>query len=223
MTQVSTDALESMGLATYQQNSGASKDTLGQEDFLRLMTTQLTNQNPMEPMENGDFLSQMAQFSTVAGIESLTDSFNTLSASLTQGQALQAAALVGRDVLVPSQTGHLEADGTLGGAVDLSAASSGVKIGVYDAGGQLVRTLDLGALGSGLQEFEWDGRLEDGSPAPEGVYEFRATAADSSGTQAIGTLVKSRVESVSIDQNGGLQLSVRGLGAIAFSDVRRIL
>ena len=95
--------LESLGLA--QKKPRVDKKEMGQEDFLKLMTTQLQNQDPMKPMENGDFLAQIAQFSTVDGIGKLQESFEALSGSLHSNQALQASGLIGRNVMVPSNAG----------------------------------------------------------------------------------------------------------------------
>ena len=93
------NVLESLGLAKSKPKMEEQK--LGQEDFIKLMTTQMNHQDPMKPMENGDFLSDMAQFSTVAGLKEIKDSFNNLATSLQSSQALQASSMVGRTVLIP--------------------------------------------------------------------------------------------------------------------------
>ena len=129
-------SIESLGLRKLSDLNQASKDArLGQEDFLELMTTQLQNQDPFKPMENGDFLAQMAQFSTVDGIQNLQKSFEQLSQSLVSNQALQAAGLVGRSVLAPTGLAALESGGAVKGVVSLPASSSEVTVHITDASG----------------------------------------------------------------------------------------
>ena len=227
MTEVNSDLLNSLGLTAYgSQSSTASTQSSGQlqqSDFLKLMTTQLTNQDPMEPMDNGEFLSQMAQFSTVTGIEQLASSFEKLSLSVSQGQALQAATLVGKRVLVPSASAELAAGQGVGGGVDLSAAADNVTVTIGDANGQVVRTIDLGKQGAGLAEFSWDGLTASGTAAPAGTYTFSIDAKINGEHQAQTTLLDGQVSGVSYDSaSGGLVLNVAALGDVSFSDVYRI-
>lgn len=215
------DLLESMGLARPASVSSGRRDELGQSEFLKLMTVQLANQDPMKPMENGEFIGQMAQFSTVTGIESLTRSFEQLAASLSQGQALQAATLVGRDVLVPMSYHQLTEGVPIRGAVDVPQ-DMGIMVSIHDTSGQLVRQIELEPGRAGLRDFEWDGLLADGTPAPEEIYEFRAVAVGGAGGQVADMFLESRVESVAVEPNGGLRLAVHGLGPIDFSLIRRV-
>lgn len=221
MTQISPDMLDRLGLSRPQKDEGPA-DRLGQSDFLKLMTTQLQNQDPFEPMENGEFLGQMAQFSTVTGIEELSKSFEQLARSMGQNQTLQAASLVGQDVLVPTDFGELGDSGVLRGAVDLAQSTDELVIEVYSPTGERIRSMNLGSATSGLQEFAWDGRRDDGSVAAPGVYEFRATARSGSQSESQDVFLDARVDSVSVGDDSRLALNVRGLGEIDFSDVRRI-
>lgn len=224
MAEVSTDYLSGLGLTAYSPASTAQGDKeLGQEDFLRLLTTQLTTQDPTNPVENEDFVAQMAQFSTLTGIEELTSSFESLSQTLLQGQALEAATLVGKSVLVPSSKIDLSEGQGASGAVELAASTTQARVDIYDASGQMVRTLDLGALSAGLQEFEWDGTREDGSAAPAGSYEFKVTAQINGATEALTTYLNGQVKSVSAESTGaGLMLDIQGIGNATFSDVLRV-
>lgn len=227
MTETTSDILSSLGLKTYgTQSSSSTSETSGQlqqSDFLKLMTTQLTNQDPMEPMDNGEFLSQMAQFSTVTGIEQLASSFETLSLSVTQGQALQAAALVGKSVLVPASSATLAEGQGISGGVDLADAATGVTVRVTDASGQVVRTMDLGAQNAGLGSFSWDGLTDDGTPAPAGTYAFSIEAEIGGTTEAQTVLLDGQVSGVSYDSTtGGLMLDIATIGDVSFSDVYRI-
>ena len=127
-----------------------SQGKLNQEAFLELMIAQFQNQDPFKPMENGDFLGQMAQFGTVSGIEELNQSFSTIAGSLYSDQALQASGLIDRTVLVSSDAGLLPGQGSLSGAVDLATSSGSLAVQVTDANGELVRRMDLGTQPSGL-------------------------------------------------------------------------
>lgn len=207
-----------LGLAL--QQPGARK-SLGQEDFLRLMTAQLQNQDPFKPMENGEFLGQIAQFSTVSGIQELQGSFASLAASMSANQTLQAATLVGRSVLVPSNTGWLPEDGELRGAA--YAPSSGqVLVDIVDTSGQTVRSLDLGQQSGGIVSFTWDGLDAGGAPAAEGNYTLRARLVQGSSETALETLAAGRVQSVGLSRDG-LTLELLGLDPVRLADVLQIL
>ncbi|WP_018861680.1 MULTISPECIES: flagellar hook assembly protein FlgD [unclassified Thioalkalivibrio] len=221
MTQISPDILDRLGLSRTRQDDKQT-DRLGQDDFLKLMVTQLQNQDPFEPMENGEFIGQMAQFSTVTGIEELSKSFEKLAQSMGQSQTLQAASLVGKDVLVPTDFSELGPDGVVRGAVDLDQSTGQLQLEVYSPTGERIRSMNLGSAGEGLQEFTWDGLRDDGTPAAPGVYEFRASAQSGSGSESVDVFLDARVESVSVGDDSRLGLMVRGLGEINFSDVRRI-
>jgi len=223
VAEFSLETLTKLGLAPAQPTV-TRKEQLGQSEFLKLMTTQLANQDPFQPMENGEFIGQMAQFSTVTGLESLTQSFGALARTLSQGQALQAVSLVGRNALVPTEFGTLSgAEGaTLAGAVELPSSASGVNIEVLDATGQSVQRIALGTVPAGLQDFTWDGSRADGTQAPPGIYQFRAVAQTAQGNEAVETFMNARIDSVAIGSDNKLQLSVAGLGTVDFGDVRRV-
>lgn len=199
----------------------AHDGALGQEDFLNLMITQLKNQDPFKPLESGEFLGQLAQFGTVSGLAELKSSFESLAGSLVSSQALQAATLVGRSVLVPSARGSLEAQDGVLGAVDLPQSASAVRVHVRDADGQVVRRLDLGAHEAGLAEFAWDGVTDAGDRAAPGAYAIVAEYRSGTKTIAADTLVAAPVESVVFGGNG-LMVQLRGLGDVPFSSVREI-
>ena len=201
-----------------------NSQSLGQDAFLRLMITQLKNQDPFKPLESGQFLSQLAQFSTVAGVKDLQKSFADLSASLVSNQALQASSILGRSVLVSRSSGLLPSGGTLSGAVDVPAGATSVAVNITNQAGELVRQINLGAPARGLSDFSWDGVRADGTAATPGVYNVSAQAIVNGKPQGgANVLVNARVESVTIAADkSGLTLSLEGLGDIAFSDVRQI-
>jgi len=200
-----------------------SRKELGQEEFLELMTAQLQNQDPMKPMESGEFLTQIAQFSTVEGVGDLNEAFGKLSESLVSNQALQAANLVGRSVLAPTGLAALREGGTISGTVELPAASNDVAVNVYDQAGQLVRRVELGSQAAGSVSFQWDGLKDDGQFASPGTYFVNAEASVDGRTEAVDTLLESQVRSVTLSNSGGLLLDLEGVGSLDFSEVQQIL
>lgn len=217
-------SIDSLGLRSLSDLNKVGKDAkLDQEDFLELMTTQLQNQDPFKPMENGDFLAQMAQFSTVDGIQNLQKSFEQLSQSLVSNQALQAAGLVGRSVLAPTGLAALEPGGAVKGVVQLPASSGEVTVQVTDFSGQTIRSLSLGSQAAGNAQFQWDGLMDNGQYAPAGTYFVTAQAMQDGGQAAVETLISSTVDSVTLGDANGLLLDLRGVGQLDFAQVRQIL
>lgn len=204
-------------------NAESTRKELGQEDFLELMTAQLQNQDPMKPMENGDFLAQIAQFSTVEGIGDLNEGFAALSESLVSNQALQATNLVGRKVLAPTGVGALQQGGSISGTIELPAASGDVVVNVYDRAGQVIRRLELGSQAAGSNEFKWDGLRDDGQFATPGNYFISAEASIDDTYETVESLIASDVRSVTLSNSGGLLLDLDGIGSLDFSEVRQIL
>jgi len=219
---VDIDAIQTLGLGARQ--SEQPRDELGQAQFLNLLTTQLRHQDPLNPTENGDFLGQLAQFSTVSGIQDLQASFRNFADSLSSGQSLQAAQLVGREVLVPSARGYLSGSGPLQGAVDVPNAADDVTIQIKNPQGDLLETIRLGPQAPGQARFAWDGLLSDGSYAQPGLYNLEAFTRVDGRAEALDTLLQTRVESVSTGANGlGIQVHTQGLDAFSFNQVKQIL
>lgn len=220
-TQIGSE-LASLGLAASPQ-ADTSKE-LGADDFLKLMLTQFQNQDPLKPLDNGDFIGQLAQFGTVTGLTELRQDFGALAGSLVSNQALQASSLLGREVLVNRSAASLTAGGTIGAAVELAAPAEQVRVQVMNPAGDIVRTLVLGPQPAGLARLSWDGLTDGGAAAPEGSYRFVAQAIAGGGTQSSAqVLVSAPVESVTIGANqGGLMLTLQGMGEVPFSAVRQI-
>jgi len=222
--QIDFNALQNLGLAKQNTTADSAEGDLGQADFLKLMVTQLNNQDPMSPMENGDFLGQIAQFSTVSGIGDLQTSFSEFASSISNDQALQAANLVGRRVSVPLQSGVLNPGGSIDGELTLPASSPDVSIEITDQSGQLIKTISLGSQTAGPVPFSWDGSLADGSTAAPGTYNINAQARIDGQNFELDTQVLADVESVTLGGLGkSLQLNLSGLGSVPFTDISRIL
>jgi flagellar basal-body rod modification protein FlgD len=213
----------SLGLTHGSNEEKKSANELAQEDFLKLMVTQLKHQDPFKPMENGEFLSQIAQFSSVSGIDQLNKSFSDLADSLSSNQALQASGLVDREVLAPLDFGLLPNGGTLDGVVDLPTSAGNLVIRITDSAGSLVREISLGTQSAGQVAFSWDGTTDTGGYAPPGVYQVQAQADTGDENSALQTLIAARVDSVSFGAGAqGLKLNLEGLGPIALNDVAQI-
>ncbi len=218
-----TDALAGLGL-TGQPETTKRNDEIGQDDYLTLMLAQFENQDPFEPMTNGEFLGQIAQFGTVSGIQELQDSFTDLSASLQSEQALQAATLVGQRVLARSDIATLTPGEPIDGAIELDSSVQSLDIEITDASGQLVRTLSLGAQDAGFTEFSWDGIGSDGEAVAAGEYRLAARVNRGGVTETLEPLVAAQIDSVTLGRNGeGLTLNTSAQGGLSFAQVERIL
>lgn len=198
------------------------KDRLQQDDFLKLMTTQLANQDPFKPLESGDFMTQMAQFSSVQGIQDLQKSFTSFADAMIPSQSLQSASLVGRKVLVPASGGVLTDQG-LSGAFDLPAGASEVSVKILDAAGALVKEFSLGAKDTGVSRYKWDGTSNAGEPMPPGPYRVDVTAVIGGKTLAVDNLAEATVDSVVLGTTGQeTRVNLASLGQVNFSSLREI-
>ncbi|TQV64758.1 MAG: flagellar hook assembly protein FlgD [Halothiobacillaceae bacterium] len=231
MNTISSDPYASLGLGISPSDSGtASTGDLAQNDFLKLMTTQLMNQDPMQPMDNGEFLGQMAQFSTVSGIGDLQASFDKLAMSLQSSRVLEASSMVGKQVLVNSNlaefSGSLDASGAPGpgllqGAVDVPAGVGQVNMRIESASGALLNSMNLPVSSTGLTDFSWDGKLADGGYAESGTYRLMAEAKVGDQLTSLPVQAASRVSSVSL-AGDSIELHT-SLGSVSLADVTRIL
>jgi flagellar basal-body rod modification protein FlgD len=217
------DVINGTGAAGSASQSSATrkKDQLGQNEFLQLMLAQLKNQDPFKAMDPSQFLGQLAQFGTVTGIQDMQAAFTSLSDAMRSSQVLDGASLVGREVLVPSDTVTLHADGTVKGSIDVPKGLTGLTVNIRDSAGALVRRMTL-PTDSGNHEFTWDGLRDDGTRAAAGDYEIEAIGSLDGQSGSLEMLFSSRVNSVTIDSSG-LVLNTNDLGARPLSDVRRVM
>lgn len=196
---------------------------LNQSDFLKLMTTQLNNQDPTQPTDSSQMLAQMAQLSTVSGIQDMQSSLKQLVSTMLASQTTQAAALVGHQVVAPGSTATLSANG-LSGAVDVTQDTNQLALGIYDSAGQLVKQIDLGAQTQGTVPFAWDGIMDNGTAAPNGLYQIKAVANVSGTAEAMNTYVASTVNSVTVDAaTQNITLNTSGGDAIKISDIKQLM
>ena len=207
-------------LESTQEKEIARTSTLGQEDFLKLLMTQLQNQDPMEPMDNGEFMGQMAQFSTVQGVTEMGESIDGL-VSIYQGQQMSAnASMIGKKALVNGNWAQLEG-GKLAGAIDLTTAANDLRVDVKSETGELMASIGLGSKMAGTQEFSWDGIKQDGTTAPEGNYYLSASAVRDGQSTVPAMQVYGTVNSVQM-KGGEVTLNVSGQGNVSFNSVKRI-
>ena len=198
-------------------------DSLGQEEFMRLLVTQLENQDPTKPMDNFQFLSQIAQFGMVSGIQESQEALTTMSESLFSNRVLQATELVGKRVLTGSDTAVLSEDSDIRGVVELPNAASSVAVDVIDSTGQLVRTIQLGAS-TGRTEFNWDGFDDAGELAPAGQYSLVGRAVVEGVEQATAVLPAIKVSSISVGASGtAINLHLESGSTVPVSNVQEFL
>ncbi len=204
--------------STASATASSSSSVAAQQDrFLKLLVTQMKNQDPLNPMDNAEITSQMAQLSTVTGIEKLNE---TLSA-FTKAQAFQAVDMIGRYVLAPGE--HMDlASGTGLGGVELASAADKVTVKIFNENDQLVRTMELGKLDAGVNAFTWDGKTDAGATAPDGSYTFTVSAKLEGETVTASSLSVGKVQSVLMDDIGPA-LSVSGMGLVDLGDVKQVL
>ncbi|WP_263261016.1 flagellar hook assembly protein FlgD [Pseudomonas sp. RIT-PI-S] len=204
-------------------SSATGSQSLGKDTFLQLLVTQLKNQNPLDPQDNSAFVAQLAQFSSVEGINNLNSTVSSLASNYTSNQALQASALVGHSVLAPASSTAVNTSTGLTGQFDLASSSSATSVKVYDANGALVKNIDLGSQGAGTVSFNWDGTSNDGVALSSGTYKFVASATVDGKEVAQTTYLPSTVTSVTVGSTAGdMSLKLADGSSVALSQVKSV-
>ena len=206
--------------ATTANTSGST--TLGQADFLKLMTAQMNNQDPFNPVDNTQMVAQMAQFSQLSGITEMSGTLKAISDKLGATSATDAMSYVGKTVLTEGSTAYGRSGGGIAGGVELDAAASDLNVTITDASGLVLKTMSLGAQAAGTTTFDWDGKTDAGADAGAGPFTVTALAQNAGKTVASRALVWAPVQSVSIPSTGPAQLTLPGIGTIATTAVRQI-
>jgi len=199
--------------------SGSTAAEIG-DRFLKLLVTQLKNQDPMNPLDNAQLTSQLAQLSTVEGINKMNDSISGLTTQYRATQALQGASLIGRQVLAEGAQLDLGAAGAAGG-VNLSAAADKVAINVLDGNGKVVRSFDLGSQDAGLSRFAWDGLDASGNTLAQGTYRFEVAATAAGKAVDATPYSLAQVQSVSL-ADSGLNVELSVLGSLSLDKIKQI-
>jgi len=200
--------------------TAASPDS--EQRFLRLLVTQLSNQDPLNPLDNAQLTSQLAQMSTVTGIEKLNTAFQALLAQSGSSQVLQSATLIGRTVLVAGNDLALKQGIDAPFGIDMSGPAESVKAMITDAAGNTVRSYDLGALPQGVKTLSWDGKSDKGTQVANGSYTLNIVATGGDKTVGANALTYATVASVAQGPNG-VSLDLGSSRKASLSDVRLIL
>jgi flagellar basal-body rod modification protein FlgD len=226
MSSTSFDStLANLGIGRYgdaaspKTETQAQSQTLGQADFLRLMTAQLKNQDPFSPVDNTQMVAQMAQFSSVAGISEMNTTLSAIADKLGASSASDALSYVGRTVLTAGSTAYGRTSGGIAGAVQLGDDATDVTVAIRDANGKLLKTLSLGPQSEGTVNFDWDGTTDDGEDAGAGPFTVATYAANDGTTVASQPLVWAPVAAVSMPSGGEPQLTLPGIGQVPVSDI----
>ena len=205
--------------------AATGNQALGKDAFLQLLVTQLKNQNPLSPQDNGAFVAQLAQFSSLEGINTLNDSVNNISSNFSSSQALQASSLVGRSIIIQTDKAMVDTSKSMTGSVAVTSAVGNVSVKITDKDGNVVRTVDMGAQSAGAQSFIWDGKNDKGEVAPAGTYTFNATTKNDKGDAvALTTSLPATVTSVTLSKTGGEMLLnlAGGMGSVKLSQIQTI-
>jgi flagellar basal-body rod modification protein FlgD len=193
---------------------------LGKSQFLELMITQLKNQDPLDPAKNEDFIAQLAQFSTLEGIENLNTSVDSMASAMRATVTMEAAALVGRSVLVPTDRAYMQGE-TLVGSVNVTESTSNLIVEISTPSGERVRQIQVGAAGVGNSRFLWDGIDDAGETQPPGVYKIRAYAQQGESSSEFTVDLPEVVASVSLEASG-IQLNLAGGSTVPVTEVKEI-
>jgi len=209
------------GTAAAAATGAAASSSDIENQFMTLLVTQLKNQDPLNPMDNAQMTSQLAQMSELQGIENLNTTMSTLAASITGSQAMQAATLVGHSVMVPGNQMQLSSGEAVAG-INLSQAADSVKVTISDASGTAIHSVDLGAQAQGVIPITWDGTTDAGTAAPDGNYTFTVTA--TANGQAVSTTALSVGAVVGVSSGpAGTTLNLGPLGNVSISQVQQYL
>jgi flagellar basal-body rod modification protein FlgD len=213
-----TDSAKSAASAAASARPGAAE----QEDrFLKLLVTQMRNQDPLNPLDNAQVTTQMAQISTVSGVDRLNGSIDRLSQSMLSAQSLQSAAVIGHQVLASGSTLALGATPATG-AFELAQSADRVQVVIATPAGAVVRRLELGGQAAGIPTFQWDGMTDAGGRAPQGNYIFQVTASSGGQPVAAAPLSAGRVTGISLN-GGNLLLNLESGNELPVAGIRRIL
>ncbi|MGR5112441.1 flagellar hook assembly protein FlgD [Vibrio jasicida] len=197
------DQLKSLQESNKKTEESTGKQDLKQEDFLSLLTKQLSQQDPFKPVSNDQMIAQMASFATVDGIGKMNSQFESLNSSMTSNQALQASSLVGRDVLVPGAAGVKQDNAAMAAMVKLTQPIDNLFVRVENEAGQLVRIFEVGAKPAGDTRVLWDGNDENGNPLPAGKYNVKASGLVEGESQEFPVSTYANVNSVLLGKGDG--------------------
>jgi flagellar basal-body rod modification protein FlgD len=211
------------GAASTSRSTSQTSDSseLGQDAFLKLLITQLKNQDPTKPVDNQAFVAQLAQFSSLQELQGVSDRLDTLLVSQRSSANVTSASMLGKTVVYKTDTVRL--DGTSGATVDLTLSdeASSVTAVISDPSGKVVRTITGGASSAGQLGLAWDGRDQNGSPLPAGAYSVSVTAKKSDGS-TVSVVERGRGVVQGVDYSGSSTKVIVGGDTVSLSDVIQV-
>jgi flagellar basal-body rod modification protein FlgD len=210
------------GTSAPKVSTTGAKTTLDQSDFLALMTAQMKNQDPFNPVDNTQMVAQMAQFSSTAGISQMNATLTTIANKLNSASASDAMGYVGKAVLTQGNTAYERTNGGLAGAVELDGSATDVNVSIADKNGNVVKTIQLGAQAAGTATYDWDGKDDAGNKIENGPYSITVDAANLSKTVTARGLVWAPVESAALPSGGVPTLKVTGIGTVKTDAIRGV-
>ena len=214
---VSQSLLDAMNGASNNKKSTADE---AQERFMTLLVTQMKNQDPLNPMDNAQVTSQLAQLSTVTGIDKLNNTLESLIGSVQSSQSMQASSMINRVVLTEGNNLDLfEGESVL--AIDLPTTADKVKVTIKDANGATVREMNLGKQSVGLMEINWGGEMDSGELAADGRYFYEVDATNGSGKVDAISMAYSMVNSVS-NTADGIQLNLSNMKSVSLGEIKQV-
>ena len=208
--------------AQAKMTAATGQSTMGQKDFLTLFTTQLKNQDPLDPVKNEAFVAQLAQFSQLEATTNMSGSLSTFVESMSSSQITSSANLIGGKVAVPDGPAELVKGAPVKGVVNLPTGADGVQFKVYDTKGILVRTQILGSQTAGDMTWSWNGMDDAGNALPDGSYRFSASVASQGKVTTPSVSTMARVIGVSQEADKTMLLQIEGGKTVKLSDVKRI-
>jgi flagellar basal-body rod modification protein FlgD len=215
--------LEELQLQTSASKTKKDASSLDQNDFMKLMLQQLKSQDPLNPADNTEFISQMAQLTSVSGISEMNENLAGLTKSLYSAQLLDASSLIGKDVLLETEFAALPSGGSVQGQVNLATSTTALDIEIIAPSGEVIGKVPLGPQRAGTIPFEWNGVGLNGERMPLGTYQIRANYLNGNTLEAAATEVRSEVLSVSVPAGGGTpQVQVQGVGTVSMSQILEI-
>ena len=202
--------------------AASSKASDIQDRFLKLLVSQLKNQDPLKPMDNAQLTSQVSQISTVTGIEKLNTSMQSLATSFTSAQSLQSAGLIGHTIYTDGNTLGFNGSTPALGGINLSQSADNLKVNVLGPSGNVVRQIDLGAHQAGLVAFNWDGLSDSGANVAAGSYSFEIKATSGGQTVPAASLMSGQVSSITLGTDGAHAI-VNGIGDVPVGQIKQIM
>lgn len=213
--------LQKLGVQKEEETPRGGKDSLGQSDFLKLMTTQLQNQDPFAPMENAEFIAQMAQFSTVTGITEMGTTLSGIADQLGEFRIATAANLLGSSVMIPGNYARADESGEIHGMLDLPSASGATSLTFSNTAGDILHTMQLGPQSSGLVGFAWEDVPQSVLDSGDAVR-IDAYADMGKGMESLTPSVFAEILAASTgDAVNGVMLDVRDYGEVRAADVKK--